>query len=38
MDLPEHMRPSSDARIATWVGAFALLTLAAVSINRRRRA
>jgi hypothetical protein len=33
--LPEHYRPSSDARILKWVGAFAALTVGAVLLRRR---
>ena len=36
MDLPEHLQPSSDARIAAWVGTFAALTIGAVWIRRSR--
>jgi hypothetical protein len=35
MALPEHYTPSSDRRIATWIGAFAALTAAALVIKRR---
>lgn len=38
MDLPEHMQPSSDARIATWVGGFVALAVGALALKRRRRA
>jgi LPXTG-motif cell wall-anchored protein len=37
MDLPESMRPSSDARILAWVGTLATLTAGALWVNRRRR-
>jgi LPXTG-motif cell wall-anchored protein len=36
MGLPEHYSPSSDRRIATWIGALAALTAGAVLIRRRR--
>jgi hypothetical protein len=36
MALPEHYRPSSDRRIATWIGAFAALAAGAVLIRRGR--
>jgi MYXO-CTERM domain-containing protein len=35
--LPEHLQPTSDARLATWLGGLAVLTLGAWRINRRRR-
>ena len=34
--LLEHQQPSSDARIAKWLGAFAVLTAAAVALRRSR--
>jgi hypothetical protein len=34
--LLEHQQPSSDARIAKWVGALAALTLGAVLVRRSR--
>jgi hypothetical protein len=34
ISLPEHYTPSSDRRIATWLGAFAVLAAAAVAIRR----
>jgi LPXTG-motif cell wall-anchored protein len=37
MELPESMRPSSDARILAWVGTLAALTAGAAWVNRRRR-
>jgi hypothetical protein len=38
MDLPETLQPSSDERLAGWIGAGIALTAAAVWINRRKRA
>jgi hypothetical protein len=38
MPLPETMRPSSDERLAGWIGVTIALTAAAVWINRRKRA
>jgi LPXTG-motif cell wall-anchored protein len=37
MDLPETMQPSSDERIAGWIGAMIVLSAGALWINRRRR-
>ena len=34
--LPEHNQPSSDARIAKWVGALAALTAVALAARRVR--
>jgi hypothetical protein len=34
--LAEHQQPSSDARLAKWLGAFAVLTAAALAIRRSR--
>jgi hypothetical protein len=36
-ELPDHYQPSSDARIITWVGTLAALTLAAALVRARRR-
>ena len=36
VDLPEHMQPTSDARIATWVGGFVALAIGALALKRRR--
>jgi hypothetical protein len=36
MALPEHFQPSSDRRIAAWLGAFAALTAGALWIRRSR--
>jgi hypothetical protein len=38
MELPETMQPSSDERIAGWIGVMVALSAGAVWINRRRRA
>jgi MYXO-CTERM domain-containing protein len=38
VDLPEHMQPSSDARIATWVGGLVALAVGALALKRRRDA
>jgi hypothetical protein len=35
MELPETMRPSSDQRLAGWIGILAALTAGALWINRR---
>jgi hypothetical protein len=36
MALPEHQQPSSDARIAAWLGTFAALTVGALWIKGRK--
>jgi hypothetical protein len=37
MALPDHQQPSSDRRIAAWIGTFAALTAGALWIKRSRR-
>jgi LPXTG-motif cell wall-anchored protein len=37
MELPETMRPSSDDRLAGWIGALVALSAGAFWINRRSR-
>jgi MYXO-CTERM domain-containing protein len=36
-DLPEHLQPTSDARLIGWIGALAAAAAGAVWLNRRRR-
>jgi hypothetical protein len=38
MELPETMQPSSDERLAGWIGVLIALTAGAIWINRRKRA
>jgi hypothetical protein len=35
-ELPEHYQPTSDARILTWVGTLAVLTIGAALVRARR--
>ena len=37
MELPETMQPSSDGRLAGWIGVFVALSAGALWINRRSR-
>jgi hypothetical protein len=37
MELPETMQPSSDERLARWIGVFVALSAGAIWINRRSR-
>jgi LPXTG-motif cell wall-anchored protein len=36
-DLPQHLQPSSDARLLTWIGAMVVMGAGAAWIGRRRR-
>jgi hypothetical protein len=36
-DLPEHLQPTSDARLLRWIGALAAAAAGALWVNRRRR-
>jgi MYXO-CTERM domain-containing protein len=36
VDLPEHMKPTSDARIARWVAGWVALAAGALVLKRRR--